>query len=163
MSSELVARLFRSVGGRCVVCGRYRAAVALRPDMSVLNFNLAQALEARQADAQASVNRSPDADAVDQIADRTGEQGATEDIEQLHLQAIRLNPNATSSLCALVLGRLYVCASACRRRHRTQSECEHSLVRRRRVVWVIFALPPGWCAGILWIGVNVTSCCREFV
>ena len=76
--------------------------------MSVLNFNLAQALEAQQAAAQTPKHRSPNEGAQNDIGDTSDDQSAAKDIEQLHLQAIRLNPNATSSLCALVLGRLYV-------------------------------------------------------
>ena len=83
----------------------------LRPDMSVLNFNLAQALEALQAQKQRRQRQSkrmaPGVGNGDDDNQSDDDEESAKLAEELHLRALELNPQATDSMCALVLGRLY--------------------------------------------------------
>lgn len=80
---------------------RYQKAVELRPDLSVLSFNLAQALEAQQN------ARSKQHTIRTEVEEFQTSSDNGDAIEKLHFRALELDPNATASLCAIVLNRLY--------------------------------------------------------
>lgn len=95
---------------------RYQRSVELRPDLSVLRSNLAQALASRDAQTTSWSKTTT-------YSNSTSTHRSQDEIVRLHEEALILDPKSATSLCALVLSHLYTLSW--RQRHSLLQNIRH--------------------------------------